>query len=490
MPRQDVAKRLAFNGINGRSGAPAFRHATVEEVLTFARGRRPGKSEIELAQRHRYDTSERFLDLEDGVDPCKLEEAGWGVIFPRQGNSEIREALEPLMRWREEQAKARDERLFKIYGNRAGTKAGYSSREVVSRFLERRGACDGPVRPREMPYYLLLVGGPEEIPFDFQYQLDVRYAVGRLDFATPEEYAAYAANVVALERRFAQGELPKQRRAALFAPWQPGEAVEEFLVADLVRPLGEELERTRSRGFKVEAVVNQHATRERLLALLGGEAAVDLLFTACHGLVYDDHPETRDEQGALLCHGHLGQSDPRRYAVGASEVAGRANASGQITMHFGCFSAGIPVWDGFGLRPDGTPCRYADQPFTTALPRRLLCQPGGTTLAVIGHVDRAWTYSFASTHGAPRRAIFEQCLKRLLKGKPVGYALEPFNLRHAALSAEWLGLLQKEQLEPWAKPRNSEMLDTFCTWLDAKSFVVLGDPAVRLAMAGETLREI
>lgn len=476
---------LTFNGIHATDGGPAFRQRTIEEVLDFARGKRPGKSEIELAQRHRHDTSERFLDLEDGVDPCRLDQAGWGVIFPRQGKAEIREALAPLLSWRAEQAKAKDERLFQVYGGRAGKRAGFSTREVLSRFLERRGASDGPVRPHQMPYYLLLVGGPEEIPFDFQYQLDVRYAVGRLDFRTPEEYAAYAENVVAVEKRFAGGELPKQRRAALFAPWQPGEGVEELLVADLVRPLVEQLERTRPRGFKVEEVVNQHATRERLLALLGGDGAADLLFTACHGLVYDDHPETRDEQGALLCHGHLGQRDVRRYAVGASDVTARAGAGGQITVHFGCFSAGIPVWDGFELRPDGSPSRYADQPFTTALPQRLLSQPGGTTLAVVGHVDRAWTYSFASENGAPRLAIFEQCLKRLLQGKTVGYALEPFNLRHAALSAEWLGLLQKEQLEPWAKPRPKEMLDTFCTWLDAKSFVVLGDPAVRLAMAGE-----
>lgn len=473
-------RRLLFGGLR-TNGLPAFSQPTIKEFLAFARGHRQDRGEFEAALRRLRDATRRFREVVDGVDPCILEQAGWGVVFSKSAKPEIREALQPLLDWRREQVSRRDPRLFRIY---EGKKTGYSLHENLLGFLESRGGCDGPVQPEKIPYYLLLVGDPTEIPFEFQYQLDLRHAVGRLSFPTPEEYAAYAANVVAEEKRCQSAPPRAERRASFFCPAHRGEDVEERLLEQLVLPLTEALRERPEKGWTIQTALQKAATRERLLDLLGGSDAPDLLFTACHGLIYDgDAAELRDEQGSLLCYGHHGRADISRYAVGAAALNGHVNLAGRVTFHFGCFSAGVPIWDGYEKMPDGSPKLYSPHPFTTGLSRRLLGKPGTGALAVIGHVDRAWTYSFVSRNEKPRLSTFEECLRRLLRGEPVGRALETFNLRYAALSAEWLRLREREQLEAWAKPEPDEMVDTFCTWLDARSFVVLGDPAVRLPVA-------
>jgi len=130
---------------------------------------------------------------------ANIDELGWAVLFADDDpmREAIRRALGPLLEQRGRQTRARFTRSE--YAVKPGEKA--------QEFLKRHGALARGVEDADrMPYYLLIVGDPERIPFEFQYALDAQYAVGRLHFAglTPDEtllmYARYARSVVAAER--------------------------------------------------------------------------------------------------------------------------------------------------------------------------------------------------------------------------------------------------------------------------------------------------
>jgi hypothetical protein len=464
---------LVFNGVDGRTGRFLPAPATEREFAQRIRGE---PLRLKPLRDTRWWTTrpkgKNRLPAQD-VNPLRLDSAGWGVIYAPGISQEIKDALSPLLKRRERQAG----QYFKTYD--AGLKP------TKEGFLEGKAGI-GPADPKNVPYYLLIVGSPEEIPFDFQYNLDIQYAVGRIHFKDEDGYAAYAANVEETEKAAEKaanaddGSLPA-KSLALFGVSRQGDTATERSAAELVTPLACKLAKDRSTeltGWNHHLVVGSQATKEQLRRLLGGAETPSVLLTASHGLAFPFGDALQpSKQGALVCQDWPGEGHPvlPEHYFSDADLTGEANLRGLIAFHFACYSGGTPDESSFVDSPLSRPQPLAKAPFISSLAQGLLGHSRGA-LAVVGHVDRAWTTSFSwSSQG--QIELYENTLKRLLDGHPIGSAMEYINYRYAELAVEYGDLCK-------ARDRLLDVDETHFARVyrannDARNFIVLGDPAVK-----------
>ncbi len=474
-------KLMYFNGINGASGDYWTKPIPPEAVASVALGERIS-DEYYRELKNRKESQEAHFGI--NADQTNLAETGWAVIFGAKDKRApaIREALKPLLDLRKKQATEEDERFYQEYMRAAGYRPGDSYLDFLGR--DPRNMGPGPANPAKVPYYLLIVGDPETIPYRFQYQLDVQYAVGRIFFDTLEEYAQYAESVVAAET--GDG-LRLPRRARFFGVHNQHDRATELSATELVRPLVDVM------SDKQPTWDNQfvgQATKARLASLLGGDETPALLFTASHGMGFPNgDPRQLRHQGALLCEDWPGPRAwhdpiPERFYFSADDVGSSARLAGTMAFFFACYGAGTPKMDQFAHKAFDESAEIAPHPFIARLPQRLLGHPKGGALAVVGHVERAWGYSFLWSGAGRQLQVFQDTLDQLMAGFPVGAALEWFNERHAELSVVLTNEI--EEINEFGKKRDDVKLAGMWTANnDARGYVILGDPAVRLSVARE-----
>jgi hypothetical protein len=488
------------DGINASTGAPLFAPKTIDELAAIATAAPElgGEEDAELLKARRQRDDEAHFGVGEGIDRCELSQTGWGVIFPavKAGSEEekrqaaIYEALQPLLRHRKAQAAAAVEKYYREL--RGGD--GYRKGETGKKYLERLKVDPGVAAdPEHLPYYLLLVGSPSEIPFSVQYQLDVTYAVGRLHFDDIEDYARYAQSVVEAERP----EFKLARTAAFFGVRNPDDVAtklsRELLIAPLADLVAKNPKRTAALdGWSLPRYFDERASHATLEGLLGGADTPAILFTASHGVGFDRGDKRQVEhQGALLCSDWQNPRpfvplDERVYFAG-DHIASDARLHGLIAFNFACYGGGTPQYNEYAIREGKKDDReIAERPFVSGLHRKLLAHPCGGALAAIGHIERAWSDSLPGEGGAVgnRIKVFADTMHALMKGVPVGAAMEGFNQRYAYLGTEMSG--QMESLEyasaAEAPKLKTEMVRMWTAHNDARDYVVTGDPAVRLQL--------
>ncbi|MBX0327927.1 hypothetical protein K2Z83_09595 [Oscillochloris sp. ZM17-4] len=468
------------------------------------------------------------------IDQNKIQEAGWAVVIHAQEDVAVLKALWPLIEHRMIQM-GFGKRDFDFQSGDTSCGAWLSrhtdggartfkdaihwqpgqtprwdeitvppvllveSGERVNAWLKRHGTSQAPVDPAQgVPFYLMIVGRPGPldlsdqtfIPLNFQYELDMFWGVGRLAFTDEggrhriDDYRAYAERVVAWEQRpDAASRLRKE--LAFFGTRHEGDISTERSTEELVKPLLAWSQGGKipvERQFEHTVSLGTDATKDNLARLLSASAPPALLFSATHGigLPMSDPSRLVMNQGALLTADFAyGSIRPEHWLSGADLGAmSDLNVEGMIAVLFACYGIGCPQQDEFIFDANKQRRQIAPFPFISQLPQRMLVNGA---LAVLGHVERAWTYSFSGTEAGTTSQIqpFQDVLGRLMRGIPAGSATDQFNVIQGARSLTLTEELEYLLYDAKPKPQLARL------WMarnDARNYLLLGDPAVRLAI--------
>lgn len=410
------------------------------------------------------------------VDANDLSQSGWGVIYAPGVAQAIKDALDPLIQHRKASAAP-----FVIYDGDSSVGPCESARD----WLGRHGARLDVVDPAKgIPYYLLLVGPPDALSFEFQYWLDIYWAVGRLWFDTAQEFRQYAESVVRYETA---ASVPTARNMAMFATEHDFDSATQLFTRKVAVPLSAGEGPTpmpigKRQRFGLETLFGKAATKDGLATLLRGKApngSPSLLFSGSHGMQFNPDDERQAAtQGAIVCQDWNGYGTiTEDHWFAATDVPADAQFHGMMHVFYACHGGGCPETDNFD-RMDSQPRRIAPRAFFSKLPARLLSHENGGALAVLAHIERAWTYSFQGDKGGSQTQGFRDVIGRLLRGDRIGQATDVFNTRWAALSAQ----LSEAQLNH-GQGADIPLAALGRLWVardDARNFLILGDPAVRL----------
>lgn len=442
---------------------------------------------------------ERFL-ADVTADANDLARQGWAVVAPAGPDGDRLVALvRDLAAHRAEEQGAATLELRVPPGLSAEAADAWIRNVYPARYGEEEAR-----RPR----YLLILGDLDGVSLDTQQALARDGLVGRLACAADDGYAAYAAKVRAWERAPSRHD----RARALFYTVHDGTRATAAGHTKLVQPCHDRCARTardKARAFPASAVELHGAPSpdpDELLALAAARHP-SVLLSMSHGM----GPPRRRPWSPAEARAHQGSmSFGAEGALAAPDVAARPFLPGGLWIYFACFGAGTPRTSAYhhwldmlarhgmdGLGPVSATLRGLDQGgggFVSGLAKAALANPDGP-LAVLGHIDLAWSYSYEELRvagdrrvtGSNRSLNFFNVMGKLVAGERAGAASLALRLQQAAVSAALTAHYDRCKRAGAVEGETpAEALALGNLWMlhqDLLGYALLGDPAVRLPLA-------
>lgn len=428
------------------------------------------------------------------ADPNDLNAQRWGVVAP-QGRlgDKLLDAIKPLLRLREEE-QGPPPMIFRPPSDLdAVQSAEWKDKEYWS---ERIAEADRPL-------YLLMLGDLHHLSVDLQHSLTAGARVGRLHCAdTAGEidlngYAAYAEKVV----RLAREGTPDAEPDMLFYVAQDGTAATMTGESMLIEPSIAEMKEGKPKGHYPYAELRELVAEDadELLAA-GASKRPSVMMSMSHGLGpprrgFKSEDEQQQRQGAMV----LGQGQ----VLDAECVRSAPFLPGGLWFYLACFGAGTPpgsvyhawlshlakesAYSGHVEAVLGSLPKSGQRPFVAAMPQAALANPQGP-LAVLGHVDLAWTYGFSNAKklSESRKGRILSSLQVMLRGGRAGLALEALaRFYRETNDALMAGYQLAADARAANRPDPGDPVERGHLWMlrnDLRGYILLGDPAVRLPL--------
>ncbi|HEX3762331.1 MAG TPA: hypothetical protein VHW23_26705 [Kofleriaceae bacterium] len=421
-------------------------------------------------------------NVDAGGDPNSLRDQGWGVIAPA---GEAGDRLLALARPLIERRAADQDAEVPVYrvppDMTAARAAAWIDRKLVENALNST-----------IPGYLLVLGRPDQVSFELQQVLGGSFSVGRVGFDADAGYEAYIDKLLRAQRA------PAASPRAVYFTARDGSPATELGRRLLMQPCIADAEQQRGAGrfaAEITAVEDDDPARaaDRLVEAAAGPGVV---FSCSHGAGAPaggwGSPERRRAlQGAL----DLGRG--RRLEVEA--LAAARFAPGGVWVMFACFGAGTPARSAYhhwlarlaaAGEHDGDLAQVlaslpaeGEPPFLAALPQAALASPDGP-LAVIGHLDLAWSYGFCDVDKlsrGERHRRFHELVAQLVKGTRVGLALGGSLMRARNQVQLEISIADDDAAAAGGEPQ-LQLGHRWMVMQDLAGYIALGDPAARLAI--------